>query len=105
MSMIFFNHMCFHSRNGSQEPFFQQDDAQPHTARVSQDYFCIVTTLPWPARSLDLERHIMSKTEELLSMGCLNLNLGQLRRLTAELTFHFTNTHTAPREDLDPSQI
>ncbi|GFV86189.1 transposable element Tcb2 transposase [Trichonephila clavipes] len=30
---------------------FQQDNAWPHTARVSQDYLLTVTTLPWPSRS------------------------------------------------------
>ncbi|GFV58738.1 transposable element Tcb1 transposase [Trichonephila clavipes] len=33
---------------------FQQDNARPHTARVSQDCLRNVTTLPWPARSPDL---------------------------------------------------
>ncbi|GFX01096.1 transposable element Tcb2 transposase [Trichonephila clavipes] len=33
---------------------FQQDNARPHTARVSQDCLCTVSTLPWPARSPDL---------------------------------------------------
>ncbi|GFW59136.1 transposable element Tcb2 transposase [Trichonephila clavipes] len=33
---------------------FQQDNAQPHTARVSQDCLRTVITLPWPARSPDL---------------------------------------------------
>ncbi|GFU97873.1 neuroendocrine convertase 1 [Trichonephila clavipes] len=32
---------------------FQQDKARPHTARVSQDCLCTVTTLPYPARSPD----------------------------------------------------
>ncbi|GFV90741.1 transposable element Tcb2 transposase [Trichonephila clavipes] len=32
---------------------FQQDNAQHHTARVSQDCIRIVTTLPFPARSPD----------------------------------------------------
>ncbi|GFW17378.1 transposable element Tcb2 transposase [Trichonephila clavipes] len=48
------NHMCCYSCNGSQETFFQQDNARPHTARVSQDCLRTVTTLPWPARSPDL---------------------------------------------------
>ncbi|GFX31617.1 transposable element Tcb2 transposase [Trichonephila clavipes] len=34
--------------------FFQQYNARPHTARVSQDCLRTVTTLPWPARSPDL---------------------------------------------------
>ncbi|GFW78032.1 hypothetical protein TNCV_135021 [Trichonephila clavipes] len=39
------NHMCCHSFNGYQEPFFQQDNARPHTAKVSQDCLRTVTTL------------------------------------------------------------
>ncbi|GFV12251.1 transposable element Tcb2 transposase [Trichonephila clavipes] len=39
---------------------FQQVNARPHTARVSQDCLCTVTTLPLPARSPDLSpvKHI-----------------------------------------------
>ncbi|GFU98895.1 transposable element Tc1 transposase [Trichonephila clavipes] len=33
---------------------FQQVNARPHTAKVSQDCFRTFTTLPWPARSPDL---------------------------------------------------
>ncbi|GFU44501.1 transposable element Tcb1 transposase [Trichonephila clavipes] len=33
---------------------FQQDNARPHTARVSQDCLRTVTTLTWPGRSPDL---------------------------------------------------
>ncbi|GFT06486.1 transposable element Tcb2 transposase [Trichonephila clavipes] len=33
---------------------FQQDNARPYTARVSQDCLHTVTTLLWPARSPDL---------------------------------------------------
>ncbi|GFW11433.1 transposable element Tcb2 transposase [Trichonephila clavipes] len=33
---------------------FKKDNAQPHMARVSQDYLYTVTTLPWPARSPDM---------------------------------------------------
>ncbi|GFV15147.1 transposable element Tcb1 transposase [Trichonephila clavipes] len=33
---------------------FQQDKARLHTARVSEDCLCTVTTLPWPALSPDL---------------------------------------------------
>ncbi|GFW90018.1 transposable element Tcb2 transposase [Trichonephila clavipes] len=33
---------------------FQQDNARPHTARVSQNSLRTVTTLPWPVRSPDL---------------------------------------------------
>ncbi|GFS67303.1 transposable element Tcb2 transposase [Trichonephila clavipes] len=33
---------------------FQQDNAQPHKAKGSQDCLCTVTTLPWPAHFPDL---------------------------------------------------
>ncbi|GFX43119.1 transposable element Tcb2 transposase [Trichonephila clavipes] len=33
---------------------FQQNNARPHTARVSQDCLRTVTTLPWHARPPDL---------------------------------------------------
>ncbi|GFT10068.1 transposable element Tcb1 transposase [Trichonephila clavipes] len=33
---------------------FQQDNARPHMARVSQDCLRTVATLPWPALSSDL---------------------------------------------------
>ncbi|GFW47774.1 transposable element Tcb1 transposase [Trichonephila clavipes] len=36
------------------EAIFQQDNAQPHTVRLSQDCLRTVTDLPWPARSSDL---------------------------------------------------
>ncbi|GFV36703.1 hypothetical protein TNCV_1033791 [Trichonephila clavipes] len=36
------------------EAIFQQDNARPHTTRVSQDCLHTVTTLLWPARSPDL---------------------------------------------------
>ncbi|GFU14162.1 transposable element Tcb2 transposase [Trichonephila clavipes] len=36
------------------EAIFQQDNARPHTARVSLDFLRIVTTLSCPARSPDL---------------------------------------------------
>ncbi|GFX21725.1 transposable element Tcb1 transposase [Trichonephila clavipes] len=44
---------------------FQQDITRPHTASVSQDSLCTVTTLPWPARSQDLSpiKHIWDHLE------------------------------------------
>ncbi|GFX28046.1 transposable element Tcb2 transposase [Trichonephila clavipes] len=35
---------------------FQQDNALPHTARVSQDCLRTVTTFPWLTRSPDLSQ-------------------------------------------------
>ncbi|GFW14804.1 DDE_3 domain-containing protein [Trichonephila clavipes] len=40
--------------NGFPEEIFQQDNARPHTARVSQDFLCHFLTLPWPVHSPDL---------------------------------------------------
>ncbi|GFW56408.1 transposable element Tcb2 transposase [Trichonephila clavipes] len=44
---------------------FLQDNARPHTARVSQECLRTVTTLPWPARSPDLSpvEHIWDHLE------------------------------------------
>ncbi|GFW97770.1 uncharacterized protein TNCV_1425331 [Trichonephila clavipes] len=46
MSMTSCNHLCCHSCNGSQEPFF--NNARPHTAGVSRDCLRNFTTRPWP---------------------------------------------------------
>ncbi|GFT89112.1 transposable element Tcb2 transposase [Trichonephila clavipes] len=37
-----------------QGAIFLQDNARPHTSRMSQNCLHTVTTLPWPARSPDL---------------------------------------------------
>ncbi|GFY00234.1 DDE_3 domain-containing protein [Trichonephila clavipes] len=39
--------------NGLPGAFFHQDNARPHTARVSQDFLRHFETLPWPARFPD----------------------------------------------------
>ncbi|GFT22921.1 transposable element Tcb1 transposase [Trichonephila clavipes] len=77
------NHMCCHSCNGSQEPF-QQDNAQSHTARVSQDRLRTVTTLPWPALSPDLSpiehiwHHLGRRVGHLTSLNELEARLQQI---------------------------
>ncbi|GFX67117.1 transposable element Tcb2 transposase [Trichonephila clavipes] len=52
---------------------FQQDNAQPHMARVSQDCLHTVTTLPWPARSPDLSpiEYIWDHLERYRIVACL----------------------------------
>ncbi|GFV11313.1 transposable element Tcb2 transposase [Trichonephila clavipes] len=40
--------------NGLPGKIFQQDNARPHTVRVSQDFLRLFQTLPWLARSPDL---------------------------------------------------
>ncbi|GFW39375.1 DDE_3 domain-containing protein [Trichonephila clavipes] len=40
--------------NGLPGVIFQQDNARPHTARVSQDFLSDFQTLPWPAHSTNL---------------------------------------------------
>ncbi|GFV33009.1 hypothetical protein TNCV_2023771 [Trichonephila clavipes] len=47
MSMTSCNHMCCHSRNGSQEPIF-------NNGLTLQGCFCTITTLPLPDRYPDL---------------------------------------------------
>lgn len=39
---------------GLSTAIFQQDNARPHTARVSRECLRNIATLPWPARSPDL---------------------------------------------------
>ena len=41
-----------------QRELFQQDNARPHTARVSMDYLekNNINVLPWPSKSADLNR-------------------------------------------------
>ncbi|GBO43214.1 hypothetical protein AVEN_256993-1 [Araneus ventricosus] len=40
--------------NGLPVTILQQDNARPHTSRVTQDFLRHVQTLPWPSRSPDL---------------------------------------------------
>ncbi|GFS99029.1 transposable element Tcb2 transposase [Trichonephila clavipes] len=53
---------CWDQRIGA---IFQQDNARSNTVRVSQDYHCTVTILPWPSRSPDLSpiEHIWDHLE------------------------------------------
>ncbi|GFX29054.1 hypothetical protein TNCV_3030961 [Trichonephila clavipes] len=52
MYMTSSNHMCFHSCNGSQEPFFNKT----MLSLTRQDCLRTVTTLHWLVRSLDLSQ-------------------------------------------------
>ncbi|GFY09570.1 transposable element Tcb2 transposase [Trichonephila clavipes] len=60
---------------------FQQDNAEPHTARVSQDYLLTVTTLHWPSRSPDLSviehiwDHLGRRARHLTSLNELEARL------------------------------
>ncbi|GFW17250.1 transposable element Tcb2 transposase [Trichonephila clavipes] len=63
---------------------FQQDNARPHTERVSQDCLHTVTTPPWPARSPDLSpiEHIWDPLGRLvgqpMSLNKLDARLQQI---------------------------
>ncbi|GFS94348.1 transposable element Tcb1 transposase [Trichonephila clavipes] len=59
--MTSFSHI-YHSWQDSQEPFFQHDNAQPHTERILQDYLHHIANFPWPSRSPDLSpiKHILN---------------------------------------------
>ncbi|GFU26224.1 hypothetical protein TNCV_5106411 [Trichonephila clavipes] len=35
-------------------PYFSEDKARPHAARIAMNYLTACQTLPWPARSPDL---------------------------------------------------
>ncbi|GFX20110.1 transposable element Tcb2 transposase [Trichonephila clavipes] len=60
---------------------FQQDNARPLTARVSQDCLLTVTTLPWPVRSPDL-----SPNEHLGSFGTVSWASHEFERTRGKVT-------------------
>ncbi|GFS98715.1 transposable element Tcb1 transposase [Trichonephila clavipes] len=71
---------------------FQQDDAQSHTARVSQDCLRTVTTLPWPARSSDL-----SPIENIWDhLGWRVVHPTSLNELEARLQQIWNERHSVP---------
>ncbi|GFW25208.1 transposable element Tcb1 transposase [Trichonephila clavipes] len=78
------NHMCCHSCNGIHDPFFQQDNARSHTARVSQDCLRTVTILPWPGRFADLSPmehiwdHLRWRVGHIMSLNELEVILKQI---------------------------
>ncbi|GFU88680.1 transposable element Tcb1 transposase [Trichonephila clavipes] len=65
---------------------FQQDNARPHTARVSQDCLRTVTTLHWPSRSPDLSPiehisdHLGRRVGHSTSLNELEARLQQISR-------------------------
>ncbi|GFU07480.1 transposable element Tcb1 transposase [Trichonephila clavipes] len=69
---------------GLSESIFQQGNAQPHTARVSQDCIRTVTTLTWPIRSPDLSPiehiwdHYGQRVGHLTSLNELEARLQQI---------------------------
>ncbi|GFV33074.1 transposable element Tcb2 transposase [Trichonephila clavipes] len=56
--------------NGLLGAIFQQDNARPHTARVSQDFLRHFQTLPWPARSPDLSHveHVLDQLKRQMTL-------------------------------------
>ncbi|PRD22977.1 UNVERIFIED_CONTAM: hypothetical protein NCL1_47647 [Trichonephila clavipes] len=64
---------------------FLQENAQPHTARVSQDSLYTLTTLPWPTRSPGLSPiehnwdHLGVRVGHRMSLNKLEARLQQLR--------------------------
>ncbi|GFX83237.1 uncharacterized protein TNCV_4988311 [Trichonephila clavipes] len=59
---------------------YQQDNARPHTARLSQQCLQGYDVLPWPARSPDL-----SPIEHVLDAGKTTAAVPRFRRLTAQM--------------------
>ncbi|GFX46770.1 transposable element Tcb1 transposase [Trichonephila clavipes] len=69
---------------------FQQDNAWPHTARVSQDCLRTITTLPWPSRSPDLSPiehiwdHLGWRVRHSTSLNELEARFQQIRNEMSE---------------------
>ncbi|GFW88021.1 transposable element Tcb1 transposase [Trichonephila clavipes] len=67
---------------------FEQDNAQPHTARVSQDCLRTFTTLSWPSRSSDLSpiEHIWDHLGRLVGYSTsLNMLEARLQEIYNEM--------------------
>ncbi|GFS54896.1 uncharacterized protein TNCV_3576171 [Trichonephila clavipes] len=64
------------------EAFFQQDNVQPHMARVSQDCLCTITTLPWPGRSPEF----VSNRAYLGSFGTMSWVSHEIERTRGKVT-------------------
>ncbi|GFY24236.1 transposable element Tcb2 transposase [Trichonephila clavipes] len=68
----------------AQRSFFQQDNARPYMARVSQDSLRVVTTIPWPPLSPDLYLiehiwdHLGRRVGHLMSLNELKARLQQM---------------------------
>ncbi|GFV46579.1 transposable element Tcb2 transposase [Trichonephila clavipes] len=64
---------------------FQQDNARPHTTKVSKDCLRTTTILPWPARSAVLSPfehildHLGQRVGHLMSLNELETRLKQSR--------------------------
>ncbi|GFS58259.1 transposable element Tcb2 transposase [Trichonephila clavipes] len=77
---------------------FQQDNARPHTAKMSQDYIRTVTILPWPARSPDLSPikhiwdHLGRRVEQPTS---LNELVARLQQIENEMFQDIQNLYTS----------
>ncbi|CAH1958983.1 unnamed protein product [Acanthoscelides obtectus] len=83
----------------AQHPTFQQDNARPHVARVTIDFFQHndVTLLPWPPRSPDL-----SPIEHVWDMMGRRLNLQRPPQTLEALREEFVVAwNEIPQEDID----
>ncbi|GFS91680.1 uncharacterized protein TNCV_1492481 [Trichonephila clavipes] len=101
--------------NGLPEAIFQQDNARPHTARVTQDFLRHFQTLPWLARSPDLSpvEHVWDQLKRQMpschSVHDLELAVQDLRSSYSVLTQGrlkaWANWAPATMDASSPSQL
>ncbi|GBM46225.1 hypothetical protein AVEN_270227-1 [Araneus ventricosus] len=88
----------------SSRGIFQQDNARPHTARVSQDFLRHVQILPWPARALDLSP-IQNVWDPLKRQMPLSHSVHDLKVAIQDLWVHLPQDNTRRLINTIPDRV
>ncbi|GFV16074.1 uncharacterized protein TNCV_808531 [Trichonephila clavipes] len=97
----YFNADCATHLSSRPGAIYQQDNARPHTARLSQQCLQEYDVLPWPARSPDLSpiEHVWTRWEGNCSRRDTGELTAQMQRLWQDLhRGHKYHLNRMPRE-------